>query len=105
MTTFITPGTHVHVRHKKQQNPKPSQNSAFADPGQWGVDQRGPPCPFVYIITQVLSVNAARLLVSRPLLKPTCNLTTADEQRSGNCASGDVAFRNTASVLEVKVNF
>lgn len=59
----------------KKKEKKPSKNSTFADPGQWSVGQRGPPCPFVYIITQVLSVHAARLLVSRPLLKPTCNLT------------------------------
>lgn len=50
---------------------KPSKNSTFADPGQQKVGQRGPPCPFVYIITQVLSVHAACLLVSRPLFQLT----------------------------------
>lgn len=50
---------------------KPSKSSTFADPGQRKVGQRGPPCPFVYIITQVLSVHAACLLVSRPLFQLT----------------------------------
>lgn len=55
---------------------KPSKNSTFADAGQWKVGQRGPPCPFVYIITQVLSVHAACLLVSRPLFQMTSSTHT-----------------------------
>lgn len=49
--------------------------TTFADPGQWSVGQRGLPCPFLYINSQVLSVHATCWLVGWSLFQLTSSCT------------------------------
>lgn len=80
-----------------------SPETTLAHPGRWSVGQRGLPCPFLYIITQVLSAHATCWLVSWPLFRLTSSRTTWNMTCSWRAKGARIAPRGRWLLERVRV--